>query len=313
MRFAVDPWDPGYGAAGGEMDLAASEASVVLDLEVPLARWSAIVPPADRAPQGAVVFVDGVRRLEARAWVSDADASVMPGIFASFAAGTVRCDAGCATIGEIVVGRGVYSPAPVLADVPTAHGTFTAHRAGDATMDALTFAVHDDMARAEVEVAERARRGGDELILLDGPLRKRGHIPDAVGLIKSHHVRYLPPELDRVLLALHAGERTPLFRIESPPYGKASWYVRLPGDAPSPYSSVLRCEATGALPTDVLVALADRVSGSLSRFASAPHKDPRAPQNLYPIGGLERTLRRRLGDAAIIYRALRQAAVTAAA
>jgi hypothetical protein len=56
-----------------------------------------------------------------------------------------------------------------------------------------------------------------------------------------------------------------------------------------------------------VIALADRVALALPRFASAPHKDTRAPQNLYPIGGLERTLRHRLGDAAVVYRALRRA------
>jgi hypothetical protein len=43
-------------------------------------------------------------------------------------------------------------------------------------------------------------------------------------------------------------------------------------------------------------------------FASAPHKDPRAPQNLVPIGGLERELRRRLGDEQLLFRSLRAAA-----
>ena len=33
---------------------------------------------------------------------------------------------------------------------------------------------------------------------------------------------------------------------------------------------------------------------ALPAFASAPHKDTRSPQNLYPIAGLERELRRRL-------------------
>jgi hypothetical protein len=40
-----------------------------------------------------------------------------------------------------------------------------------------------------------------------------------------------------------------------------------------------------------------------------PHKDPRAPQNLVPIGGLERELRHRLGDQQVLYRALRAAAL----
>jgi hypothetical protein len=56
------------------------------------------------------------------------------------------------------------------------------------------------------------------------------------------------------------------------------------------------------------VALADQVTAALPRFASEAHKDGRAPQNLYPIAGLERDLRHRLGDPQILYRALRQAA-----
>jgi hypothetical protein len=47
---------------------------------------------------------------------------------------------------------------------------------------------------------------------------------------------------------------------------------------------------------------------TLARYASAGYKDSRAPQNLYPIAGLERALRRRLGDAGVLYRALRAAA-----
>jgi hypothetical protein len=45
----------------------------------------------------------------------------------------------------------------------------------------------------------------------------------------------------------------------------------------------------------------------LCRYASTEYKDARAPQNLYPIGGLERELRRRLGDQKLLYRAIRRA------
>ncbi|MFS8586536.1 MAG: hypothetical protein FWJ72_15825, partial [Acidimicrobiia bacterium] len=55
-------------------------------------------------------------------------------------------------------------------------------------------------------------------------------------------------------------------------------------------------------------ARADVVAATLPRFASQPHNDPRAPQNLHPIAGLERELKRRLGDAALLERALRAAA-----
>ena len=56
------------------------------------------------------------------------------------------------------------------------------------------------------------------------------------------------------------------------------------------------------------MAIADTTCVVLPRFASEPHKDSRAPQNLYPIAGLERELRRRLGDPRLLYRALRAAA-----
>jgi hypothetical protein len=69
----------------------------------------------------------------------------------------------------------------------------------------------------------------------------------------------------------------------------------------------MRCEVSAAIPLAELVELADAVTVTLGRFASAPHKDARAPQNLYPIAGLERELRRRLGDQAVLYRALRAA------
>ena len=59
------------------------------------------------------------------------------------------------------------------------------------------------------------------------------------------------------------------------------------------------------------VTLADRTAVTLPCFASAAHKDGRAPQNLYPIAGLERGLRHRLGDGKYLYRQLRSHAAVA--
>jgi hypothetical protein len=175
------------------------------------------------------------------------------------------------------------------------------------------YSVHECMAECEVHVSEIARRRGDDLLLLDGPLRKRGHIPDVVGLVKSHDVRYLPPELDRVVGVLASGARTPVFRVDAQPFSRYSWYLRLPGPSGGPWAGIVRCEATGALAADAVAVLADRVALTLPRYASEPHKDARAPQNLYPIGGLERELRRRLGDSGLLYRALRVASTAVSA
>ncbi|GIU87468.1 MAG: hypothetical protein KatS3mg009_1983 [Acidimicrobiia bacterium] len=306
MRFSVDPWDPAYGASLVESEPAPTGAPVAADVEVPPDAWAPRRPPPATPLPPAIVFVDGVRRVDARTWIEDAPGSAQPGIFASYAAGAVRCD-GTATVTAAVVGRGLFSASPAAADVETRAGRFRAHPAKDPSPEALVYALHDRMAACEVRIAEEARRRGDELLVLDGPLRTRGHLPDAVGVVKTHHVRYLPAELDRVVGALGAGERTPLFRVDAPPFSRCSWYLRLPGPDGGPWAGVVRCEIDGALAPARASALADRVSLALPRFASEGHKDSRAPQNLYPIGGLERDLRHRLGDAALVYRALRAA------
>jgi hypothetical protein len=314
MRFTVDPWDPAYGASL-DSEVEPSEAPVAVDVECAPAAWAPRTPPADTPVPGAIVFVDGVRRLEARTWIEVGRAdepTAEAGIFASYAAGAVRCD-GRAEIVDVEVGRGLYSPAARLDDVETHAGRFVARRTEDARPESLMYVVHSDMADAEVRIAERARRRGDELLLLDGPLRKRAHVPDAVGIVKTHHVRYLLPDLDRIVGTLEPGQRTPVFRVDAQPFSRYSWYVRLPGPPGGPWAGIARCEATGALPPADVALLADRVTATLGPFASEPHKDARAPQNLYPIAGLERELRHRLGDADILYRALRRASVAVGA
>ena len=50
--------------------------------------------------------------------------------------------------------------------------------------------------------------------------------------------------------------------------------------------------------------LADVVACHLPTFAGRPGLDPRAPQNLTPVGALEGRLKGRLGHAGIVRRAL---------
>lgn len=304
MRFTVDPWDPAYGSSV-ESELLQSAIEAEIAIEAPAEAWAPRDPPAATTIPDAVVFVDGVRRVEARAWIELGD-TVVPGLFASYAAGAVRCD-GVAKIVDPQVGRGLFAPGDALADVDTRHGRFVAHPADDATPQKLMKTLLSAMAELEVLVAERARRAGDELLLLDGPLKHRRHVAHAVGIVKTHDVKYLEPEQDRTVGELGAGQRTPVFRVDAQPFSRYSWYVRLPGPPGGPWAGIVRCEATGALSPDDVIALANTVTAVIPTYASAPHKDSRAPQNLYPIGGLERQLRHRLGDPAVLYRALRRA------
>src|SRR5207244_12889578 len=77
-----------------------------------------------------------------------------------------------------------------------------------------------------------------------------------------------------------------------------------------PRSGVVRLECSADLPLPEVTRLGDLTARLLPPLASAPHKDPRASQNLVPIGGLERQLRHRLGDQHVLYRVLRTAAAT---
>jgi hypothetical protein len=309
VKFTVDPWDPSYGASV-QSELGESTTVPVTDIECEPEAWAPIASATRTTPAAVVLFVDGVRRIEARTWV-EGGVEPVPGVFASWAAGIVRCD-GEAKLLDVEVGRGVFAPGPSVDDVHTSCGTFLAIPTSNARPETLNTEINTRMTEVEARIAERARRAHAELIVLDGPLRESTRrLHDAVGVVKSHDVKYLPVELDRVVSALGAGERTPVFRIEAR-FPRFSWYVRLPGPPGGPWAGVIRCEASGSADAAEVVTLADRVTATLPRYASEPHKDPRAPQNLYPIAGLERALRRRLGDQHVLYRALRRASVSAA-
>lgn len=304
MKVTVDPWDPSYGTATGE----AAESDNVLDLaaERPVGDWGPLDPPTGAAP-AVVTFVDGVRRVDARVWVeSDGGGDPEPGVCASWAAGAVVCD-GQARVVAVEVGRCLASPSEAAVDLATAHGTYRRVRARSGAPEHLWLAVHQRMGAAEVAVSDLARAEAPGLLVVDGPLRERRRLDDAVGLVKSHHVHYLPPELRPLLGRLAPGQRTPLFTLGGP-MARHSWYLRLPGGQGGPMAGIVRCECSADLDVARSVALAGATAAVLPRYASEPHKDPRAPQNLFPVAGLERELRRRLGDARLLYRALRAAA-----
>jgi hypothetical protein len=303
MRFAVETWAPEYGMSADENNLDISGTPVNVDVEVPAAAWAPVVPDPVADIPARVLFVDGVRRIDALVWFEDGPLH-RPGVCASVAAGSVLSADGRACVEEVVVERGFFARAsPSTTSIDTVHGTFHAVPCAGDTPDDAYLAIHRMMTSIESRVA--ARHDAD-LVVFDGPLRQRTD-PCSIGYVKTQHAQYLPDELQVVVGRLGVGERTPLFLLE----GRAarySWYLRLPGRRAQPLSGVVRIElpALGGMAT--VAARADAVTRTLPRFASEAHKDPRAPQNLYPIAGLEQRLRHRLGDPVIIERALRRAA-----
>jgi hypothetical protein len=309
-KLFVDAWDPAYGSGVEDGPRTESNASTELDVEVPEHEWRPIDPdPAATVPD-VVLFVDGVRRNDAGVWVEDDAGQVHPGLAASFAAGVVRCDlrAGSAELVGHRLGRGLFSPARDASDVGAPPAWYPARGANGGEPSQLQAAVQACLRGLEVELSHQARANlstvDDDLLVLDGRLHGRSTVPRAIGYVKRQRGDYLPPQLSTVVGALAAGQRTPVFRLSS----LYSWYLRLPGPAGPPWAGIVRVECAGDLTAPEAVALADRSAVTLPRFASQAYKDPRAPQNLAPIAGLERRLRGLLGDPRLLHRALTAAA-----
>jgi hypothetical protein len=304
MQFTVDPWDPAYGIANEVDSLEPTAATVNPDVEVSKDKWAPLQPPPGLV--SSVIFVDGVRRVDARVWIDEPSGSPRPAICASYAGGAVRCD-GEARVGPVILRRGLFTSFGEAEPVLSSAGEFPVRQGAADTVEALSLALQEDMARAEqVATEEACAQSAADLVVVDGPLRGRQHLSHAVGYIKTHHVAYLPAELHRVAGLLQPGQRTPLFLLGTT-WSRLSWYIRLPGNPEAPWSGVVRCECSPSVPVAAAASLADLVANTMPRYASEPYKEARAPQNLYPIAGLERELRRRLGDANLIYRALRSA------
>jgi hypothetical protein len=222
----------------------------------------------------------------------------------------VSCN-GSASITDVTVQRGLFTAAAQAADIESRHATYPARIAAGPGMDKLSLALQQQLGEAEVQLAllfRAAHPDASDLLIVDGPLRGRTHLERTVGYIKTHHTAYLPAAQARTVAILAPGQRTPAFTMGTS-WRRHSWYLRLPGSgAQAPWSGVVRLECSADLPTPEVVRLADLTAQLLPPLASSAHKDPRAPQNLVPIGGLERELRRRLGDQQLLYRSLRAAA-----
>jgi hypothetical protein len=313
MQLYVEGWAPEYGSPYEADDELAAPDKVDEAVEV-AGRWRPLPGSDDGVDR--VAFVDGVRRVDARLMLETADGPV-PGICGSYGVGAVIWDR-VGTVSEVsharvdrlaVFGHGVAAP------VPSAEPTLRYRSISVPDQDAgsLIKRFHGEMRKAEGELSERLAREGT-FVVADGPLNDLS-ATDKVGYIKTHRAPYLSPATAPIVGRLGAGQRTPLFLIAGgTPYARYSWYQRLATiDHGHSWTGVVRVEVSSQLPLDAAAVVADRTAALLPRFASLPHIDPRAPQNLVPIGALERELRRRMGDAGYVYRSLRSAVVAAAA
>jgi hypothetical protein len=303
VRFTVEAWDSDYGAPT-DPELQDASENVDPGVELRAEEWRPLLPETDAAED--VLFIDGVRRVDATLWIERPPDFPGFALAATYAAGAVRCN-GRAAIEHSAVERGLFTSAEA-SDIDTSIGTYEVKATKGTTPEELWLGIQQRMGALEATVTHQA--GGAELLVVDGPLSHARDIDNAVGYIKTQKVQYLPMELRQVLTSLPAGYRTPLF-LTTTSWSRFSWYLRLANHA-GPAGGLVRCEIDADMsPTDA-ARVATRVSATLPRYASARHKDPRAPQNLYPIGGLERELRHRLGDRELAIRALRRVQQAAA-
>lgn len=308
-RLYVESWAPEYGSPF-ETDTALGDEGKVDDTIEVEGPWSPRAGQDDGVER--VAFVDGVRRIDARLTLDEADGPV-PGICGSHGVGAVVWErAGRRSYFDhlridrlAVFGNGKGAPVPAGGD----RIVYRSESVPDSDPGALIQRFHGSMRSAEARLSEELARSG-EFVVADGPINDLS-ATEKVGYIKSHRAPYLSPERSLIVGRLQSGERTPLFLIgKGGAYPRYSWYQRLADlSGGHSWTGVVRCELSSALTLVAAQQIADRTAAILPGVASAPHIDPRAPQNLVPIGALERELRRLLGDPGLIYRALRSAAV----
>ncbi len=312
MTLRLLPWSPEYGS-GIEADAGAvdDDGASLVDAAVEGA-WRAIRPDAAALP--AVQIVDGVRRVEAHAIEDRDDGTIASGLFGSYAVGVVRCEGTLARIleGDDVLrvrrrylqAGGDHAGVEARDRVVTAGGAALHFRAelpaGAQAPADLVAALNRLMLDEEARLAEELSEDASTLTIVDGPLRLRAPGPRVVGYVKRTHRWYLGPDRLALLGDLAVGERTPLFRIaeDDTRRDRLAWFLRI-ADMGTRYhhlAGVVRLETPGALPPRDAAALADQTALVLPRLASSPIRDPRAPQNLTPVGALEQLLTRRLGD-----------------
>lgn len=312
LQLRIDPWATEYGSAiqleeEVEGSPAATPESVKTDVE--LEDWEPVTPAEVPRPE-RIAFVDGVQQIEARV-TAEAGAATVYGAFASVGAGATVASGTEAVFAELRVRR-------VLALSNGGEERIRAQSVSDGLVyepysselpgyNGVAAALNGRRSSLEAELCQLLA-GSVPLVVLDGRLRLNP-VPGGavVGFVKTLHKRYLGPPHAEVLFRLEAGQRTPVFVIRDDAHHPVySWYLRLsPRRAiDHPLAGVVRVETPEGAGSTEAVRLANQTARYLPAFASTPERDPRAPQNLLPIGGLEARLRHEMGEQQWIRRSI---------
>lgn len=308
MQVFVEDWGASYGSPYLVMpDDSGTQTAVLIEDGAELRRHPG---RPYRLADGPLAFVDGVRRGEASLWLQDGGTgSGARGVAGGHACGAVIADGiDRPSYGETRVRRLAIWGSGLTGRLPDVAGgwSWTSCSVADPHPDAPLKDLQTRMRQEEGRLAESLCAEG-HLTIVDGPLNfVRSRDLPVVGYVKTHYRALLDPEHHRRIPELVAGERTSLFRLGDDRY---STYVRLApiGTMASPWTGIVRLEIPQSAGLNDARVVVDRVAGALPRFAGVAHRDPRAPQNLQPIGALETHLRHLLGHAGLASRAVREA------
>ncbi len=298
LDLRLDPWHADYGTEIALAAVADDFCTVDLSVEIDSSSWAPLTPSPDAALPDRIVFIDGVRRVEARVLARDGE-RLVHGAFGSFAVGCVVVEEGRAGWGIERLGRVVALSAGVSLPAAQAVAEGVSYRpisAAEDDPDAPLRRLQEEMRLAESALARDMAAGEGTLVVADGPLRFDDHSGAAVGYVKRFFERHGVSLA--ALASLAPGTRSPLLAINGRGFSRYSWFVRLAARGPADFdlAGLARLEVSDAVGLEAARRLADGTALRLPHFAPTRTRDPRAPQNLLPIGALESRLRRSMGD-----------------
>ena len=329
-NIRLEPWNISYDApvSINPEEIPTSD-KVNTEVEFTNGEWQPIRSAIAPELPNQILFIDGRLRLDAK-FLGRRDDEILYGAFATIAVGAVLVDrrisrAKCvATEVRRIIALGGNLAAPVTVvpcpmsgrgDLKYDYCLTSSNNEPDTPSQLVQGAMLDEELRVANQISlDKELIQENTLIVRDGPLLYRVYQTpyDTIGYVKTMGKAYLKGENAQVMRSLKVGERTPIFRISNTHGSNLSWYLRS-GSNDLNYKrlgyhdlhGIIRIDLDAIVPLERAKAIADQSTYLIPYYASHPTRDPRAPQNLTPVGALEKELGRRMGNRELISRRLR--------
>ena len=329
-NIRLEPWNISYDAPVSiNPEEIPTNDKVNTEVEFTNGEWQPIRSAIAPELPNQILFIDGRLRLDAK-FLGRRDDEILYGAFATIAVGAVLVDrrisrAKCvATEVRRIIALGGNLAAPVTVvpcpmsgrgDLKYDYCLTSSNNEPDTPSQLVQGAMLDEELRVANQISlDKELIQENTLIVRDGPLLYRVYQTpyDTIGYVKTMGKAYLKGENAQVMRSLKVGERTPIFRISNTHGSNLSWYLRS-GSNDLNYKrlgyhdlhGIIRIDLDAIVPLERAKAIADQSTYLIPYYASHPTRDPRAPQNLTPVGALEKELGRRMGNRELISRRLR--------